>query len=380
MSNRRDYGSGSISFHSDSKLFQGRVYITTAGGKRIRKSIYARTRREAQRKLTELQAQVQNGSYVKQSDISLSLWLQEWFEKYKRAKLKPNTESTYTMLINTLINPYIGNVILKDLSPLRLQEYFNTLSPKYSPSTLLKIKNLLNPALRAAVENDMLSKSPMAGVTLPKPIKPSVRALSAAEITKLCEAAKGYRLYYAILLALETGLRIGELLALTWGDFSASQKSLTINKTLIEVKDKDGKTVRHVQHSPKTESSNRVVPLSVGAMEILADHARETGACIKDDKDKLIFCTKAGSPYEYRNFNRTLAAICQKAGITRVSAHGLRHSFASVLNQRGADLKAISEILGHAKTTTTINTYVHTSSDMKEEAVNLMDIYQRSDD
>jgi integrase len=376
MSTRRTYGSGSISYHKDSGLFQGRIDMSH-GKIRKRKSVYGKTKRETQLKLNALMTQVEKGSFVDNSAKSLSLWLEDWLRLYKNGKLKPNTLIVYNRLIDIAIRQQIGEIDLKDITPIKLQEFFNGLANEYAPATLQKVKNILKPAFQKAVDNNMLKKNPMAGVELPKQVKPLIHALSENEITRLCEAAKEYRLYSAIVLVLQTGLRIGELLALTWKDFKPSKRMLYINKTLIQVKDEQGSTIKQIQHSTKTDSSNRTIPLNAGAMSILSDHMLDAGEMLTSEK--LIFSTKSGNPYDYGNFNRTLASICKKAGIQRITAHSLRHTFATQLHEKGANIKALSEILGHKKATTTLDMYVHPSSEGKEDIVNLLNINDREE-
>lgn len=169
---------------------------------------------------------------------------------------------------------------------------------------------------------------------------------------------------------------IGELLALEWNDIDYANAELSITKTLIRSKSKAKQEVLKVQHTLKTESSLRTVPLSCINVELLKALKKRRLSDGTTDNG-IIFCSTKGTYISFRNFNRTLEAICKKAGIKRISANVLRHSFASIAIDRNAERKAVSKILGHTKIETTYNNYVHPSKERVKEVAELMNFNRK---
>ena len=167
-----------------------------------------------------------------------------------------------------------------------------------------------------------------------------------------------------------TGLRIGEAIALEWKDIDYKNKTITVNKNVVEVKSKEtGKYILEKQDSTKTDSSTRIIPISNNAME-----------CIKNLKEingdkKFIFASQTGQYISPSNFNRMFRGI-QKALNYEVTLglHSLRHTFATLMLNNGIDVKIVSELLGHSNVSVTYNIYIHTIQSQKIKAINIIDI------
>ena len=178
-----------------------------------------------------------------------------------------------------------------------------------------------------------------------------------------------YRLGELVPFLIFTGLRIGEAIALEWKDIDYKNKTITVNKNVVEVKSKEtGKYILEKQDSTKTDSSTRIIPISNNAME-----------CIKNLKEingdkKFIFASQTGQYISPSNFNRMFRGI-QKALNYEVTLglHSLRHTFATLMLNNGIDVKIVSELLGHSNVSVTYNIYIHTIQSQKIKAINIID-------
>jgi integrase len=198
---------------------------------------------------------------------------------------------------------------------------------------------------------------------------------------RLIEAAKGERLYAAIVLALSTGLRRGELLALKWEDVDFENKLLYVRRNLVTIRNQEGRTkTRNVEQSPKTKTSNRILPLSDELIDLLKEHQR------KQEEDKttfgegyqdngFVFCTTKGTPISPRNFSRFVARIAEKAGLKGVSPHTLRHTFATRLAELGVYPTVVQKLLGHATVDVSMEVYSHVFPDVERDAIENLSLH-----
>jgi len=186
-----------------------------------------------------------------------------------------------------------------------------------------------------------------------------------------------YRLYNAFIVNVDTGLRAGELLALTWNDVDLTNGLVTVNKNIVYVKNRDENAVEGykmiVQDSPKTEASNRTIPLTKRSLSILKEmNQKKTG--------DIVFQSKSNTYVGIRNYQRTFHKVLDKAGMKRCSPHVLRHSFVTRCFERNVQTKVISEMVGHAKLAHTTDIYTHIMPGIKRDAVNALDkLYSDAD-
>jgi integrase len=174
---------------------------------------------------------------------------------------------------------------------------------------------------------------------------------------------------HAIILIAYTGMRVGEMTALKWKNVNLEERYIDIVESTGRIKDKNGKYVA-VDKSTKTETSNRRVPLPARGLEMIKyfdsfnpDHEPDDLVCLTANK------TKIGR----RNINRTLDSMCRDANLPHMGIHSLRHSYGSILLERGVNIKTISNLLGHKNITTTYNIYIGVDEKTKEKAVTVLD-------
>ena len=247
---------------------------------------------------------------------------------------------------------------------------------KLSFSSIKKVYVALNSCFNHALMDEAITRNPCLGIVLPSAAERTKRISSLnkeevnllkKEVSKLDTSGKPLYYYgYAYLLILNTGLRMGEALSLTWEDVDFKNKTITVSKNSILTKKRDasgnktGGYELQIQNSTKTSSGNRTIPLNQSAMEALLKlkHGNSTEYVISNSRHKSVLPS---------NFERTFFLILKNAGIEKhCGVHALRHTFASMLFSKGVDVKIVSKLLGHSSVKITYDTYVHLfESDIK---------------
>lgn len=297
---------------------------------------------------------------------ALSVCIREWLDNTKRLSVKPATfdrlETTYAALLK---HP-IASQLVHTLTTSDLQKYINALAADgYSLSTIKKHYHLVSAYIKYANGEGLMLRPIHNNVTLPAKStmqsKRSVPTYTKPEEIALRKVLNtGKRLgYYAALLMLETGLRVGEALALTWDDVQWERSALNVNKTLIRIANR---RKIEVQDSAKSHTSNRVIPLSKMAIEILEKVCERS-----DDPHGYIFAGDDGRPISYEAMRYQIQHACADAKVPYKGQHAFRHTFATNCYKRGADVKLLSKILGHCDVSITFNIYIHLYGDALEE-------------
>jgi integrase len=288
------------------------------------------------------------------------------FVDFVRTEWRPNAELAlkrssvryYNYELEKRIFPALGSVPLCNLSRGQIEECLSNLRQKgFAVSTLRGVRATFSTVLQAAVERGYLEKNPAHGIRIREAVtKPARRFYAPTQIRPLLlELAEPCRtvVYVAVL----SGLRIGEILALRWKRVDLLQNTIEVAETFS-----DGQF-----GSPKTRSSKRVIPMSSILSSVLESH--RTGA-IHKEPDDLVFCTLKGTPLNPKNlYNRELAPACDRIKQPRVSWHSFRHTHATLLGDVGGTLKTAQALLGHSDLETTLNIYTHAIPDSQREAV-----------
>ncbi len=292
----------------------------------------------------------------------------------------------------------IGDIQMGSIDPLIIQKYYTELSKKYSESTVKKTRTLFNTVFDYLVSINVMTANPARGIKMPHSTNYAVQkkehsflSLEQAEkfyktaLMKADETLPGIKTGEYIygrnaqfcLIILYTGMRVGEAYALTWEDIDFEHNTININKTMERIK--IGKKYQWVTDTPKKPASIRIIPMSKVAREqLLYLQTIEPGK--NASKKDNIFVTQSNIPPSQSSLTRTLKAILIRAEINPdgFGLHDLRHSFGSMLLQKGwetnqpVDIKVISELLGHDDVSTTYNTYLHIMSKHKSEVINLL--------
>lgn len=382
MAGKRGHGEGTIYKRKDGR-WEGKLTIGyDTEGKPKRKTFYGKTRREVQEKMDKVKADLQAGTFVESNKITFEQWLNRWLEVYVKPKVKPATFSNYVHLARTHIIPSLGKIELQKLTTDIIQEFYNQKSKSgrldgsggLSPRIIHMMHQVISGTLKQAVKQRMIVFNPADATTRPRLKYKEMNPLTADEVKQYLDAARNERLHTAFLLELTTGMRRGELLALKWEDIDFDKGTLTVKTTLARVRVVDEGKSKLMFSEPKTEKGRRTIPVLPETLKELKAHkARQAqekllvGQAYQDNG--LVFCTPEGKPIEPRGFHRKHTEILKKAGLRHVRVHDLRHTFATILLEANEDPKTIQELLGHAKVSTTLDLYCHSSINMKQQSI-----------
>lgn len=346
-------------------------------------------KRKAERVLKELIAKYE-GLNLENENVLFTAFLDKWLQSVKPI-LKPATWESYDKTVNGKIKPYFEqkNYRFREMKPEIFTEYFVYLATEgksngkggLSYKTVKNIRGVLSSAYEYAIENSYIKDNPVLKSKMPSfahSIKSDVPEYSAEQVRKLLLFAKenDSHIYIFLLLALYTGLRKGELLALTWDDVDYDKKLLRVNKSRTGSR----KAITAQITTPKTESSNRKIPLNDTVLEALKDekkrqdeHAEILGKGY-DKSSSFIIRTVLGKPYvNLSAINRVVNRLTEKAGLPHCTIHGFRHSVASILDDNGVPIQDISVLLGHESVQTTERIYINRRKIAKAETIETLD-------
>lgn len=309
-------------------------------------------------------------------------WLWYWMQK-KKDYIKESTYSNYSNIISNHIIPELGNIKLSNLNNKLIQEY---LINKYktgrldgngglSYKTIRDIIAVVKSSLKYAIKEEMINNINL-DFTYPKiGNKDKIYIMPKKDQERLITYIKQNEdtRNLGILLALYSGIRIGELCALQWKDIDFKNNILHINKTLqrIYIKDNKESVSKIIITNPKTHNAERDIPLNRGFADILKKYQTESNSYILSNCDKWI---------EPRTYRRYFKKCLEKAKIGQINFHGLRHTFATNCIKLGVDYKTVSELLGHANVNITLNLYVHPQMSQKKKCIDLIckNFYEKS--
>ena len=378
---KRGQNEGSIRKRKDG-TWEARVTIgISADGKQQRKSLYGKTRQEVSAKMTDLLNNLQKGIITNPTEMTLAEWLDFYMLEYKKQYVKPTTYNNYTVKVKNHIKPAIGHYKLKALRQDIIQKFVNSLSGKgLAPSTVIDIFKVLSNALETAVDDGLIVRNTANRVKLPKTKKPQINVLTQEQQNAFVEQAKVTYMGVVYIFDLCTGMRLGELLGLKWQDIDFEQNQLHIKRIIRKVKDPDNPEEHwHLEFgTPKTPTSERIIPLNETAIKVLADvweqqeKNKEKASSAYEDND-LVFCTQLGRPLDPNNIRRTCYSICAKIGVSNIHPHCLRHTFATRGAENNVDVRVMQKFLGHATIKETADTYTHVLNDLKQSEILKLD-------
>lgn len=339
--------------------------IDPGTGKRKQKEVGGyRTKEEAEEAAIKIQAELLQGSYIEPSKITVGEYMLDFVNNTLRQQVEPNTFEQRLAFVNNHIIPHIGKIKLTDLSPAHIQKFYNTLREKFGAGHVQNVGNLLNKGYRQALLWNMVNRNPVSLVKKPSTSRKNskMKVWTAEEQrTFLSYAEKGPAMYYSLfLLALTSGMRKGELLGLQWGDIDLKQGIVSVKRTAVWA----NKTL-YLKNMPKTESSIRTIQIP----DRVAKHLRKYKIGQKENKLDFVFPSPRTGGILYPNsldkqFLKTVAG----SGVTRISFHGLRHTFATTLLAANVNPKVVQEMLGHSTIKTTMDTYSHVLPNMQKDA------------
>lgn len=300
--------------------------------------------------------------------------IEKWLYYYKKNNIRVSSFNRYRSVVKLIGKYEIGDVLVKDLTSWQFQNYINQLvEDGYSRETILKQYKVLTEFLLFAMNEGELQKPIYSQVRVPsetniKKKRRGIVSYTAAEQESLKDVLfRGDSLAcLAGVLMLETGMRAGEVLALTWDDIDFRRRAVTISKTTVYSIDK--RSPDYVQKEPKTYSSIRTIPLSKDAMRAI-EIIRNRDNGLSD----YLFHDENGDCFTYCDLRWWVRKSCNEAGVPYYGQHVFRHTFATNCYYKGCDVKLLSKMLGHSSTSITYNTYIHLYGDSLEEMRSILD-------
>ena len=333
------------------------------GKKRWGTKVFRGTRREAEIERTRLQAEQDRGGVADPSREPLGEFLERWLREYAEVKVKANTCEFYQSKVRKYIIPALGRVRVDQLTPLQVQSLESEcLRRGLSSRSVLHIHRVLSQALKWGVRMGCLSRNVAELVDPPRPKKYQARFLDWSEVRILLEAVGPTCYRDLVLLALLTGLRRSELLALRWQDVDLDNGHMSVSRSLVRLDD------GRLEFSTTKSGNPRGVDLPAQAVECLSgmlESARETGAVRPGD---LVFRSEGGGPMNPDTVTQAFGRTVRKVGLEGFRFHDLRHTHASLLLAEGVHAKVVSERLGHASIQITMDLYGHVMAGIQQEA------------
>ena len=377
---RRSRGEGSIYRRASDGLWVGMLDLGIVDGRRRRRTVYGQTEREVRAKLRTLHAARERGANLLAPSWTVEQWINTWLAEIKSFDgTRPRTLALYKGLAERYVYPVLGGVRLDKLTPAHIQRLVTETRDSQtsrgippSAATLRHVYKLIRNALGDAYRMELITRNVATQVKAPPLARDRRPLLGLAETKRLLQAIEGDRLEALYVLALTTGLRRGELVALRWDDVDLTTRQMQVRRAMQRV---DGK-LQFVE--PKTASSLRTVVLPKLAARHLHDHKvrQDAERAARGDAWQeygLVFPSSIGTPIEPRNVNRRWDELRKAAGLDWLRLHDLRHGCATFLLAQGVSPRAIMEVLGHAEIGVTMNTYTHVLPELRQEAADAID-------
>lgn len=361
------------------------------GNRRQHKRRFQGTKAQADKYAVEIQNQVNKGEYIDLEQISLNEYLGKWLEDYCQPNLSFKGLETYRGFINKYIIPNMGGLKLANLKAGHIQSFYTKMAvskadggPGLSNTSILHQHRMLKEALKHAQEWGYIHNNPADKVQPPRRNRPEMKTLSIEQAQYLINSLKDHKIFIPFILALKTGMRVGEVCGLRWENVDLQNGSISITHSL----QRQGKSL--VLKEPKTKKSRRSIPIPQDVVEVLKTVRRQhkedrlaIGSAGYDPRG-FVCAWDDGKPLEpnwvgkqwrrIRDDDKEQAKKEERAPYISdgVRFHDLRHTHATILLSQGVSLKVVQERLGHESITTTGDIYAHVTPTMQQEAVNVL--------
>ena len=362
---------------------EGSVYRRKSDGRWVgslslpdgtRKVFYGKKQSEVIAKLDEAANDLRRGMLAVGSNTTLQEYLENWLENVHKPTIRLSTYLNYRKLLKNYLVPGIGKVKIHRLTPQQVQGFYSQkMSEGLAPKTVNNIHGVLHKALDNAVKWNILPRNVCDAVTPPRIPRKEKNVLTKQQAHTLLEEVRTHRLEALLTLAITTGMREGELLALHWQDMNFEDCSLQVKRAVSYLKG-----YGYVESEPKTAKGRRMIKLPVFVVDILVRHKaqqeeqrREVGSTWID-KD-LVFTNAQGYYYSSSTLRKVFRRFLVSIGLPHMRFHDLRHSAATILLAMKVHPKVVQEILGHSQIAMTLDVYSHALPSMQEDVTRQWD-------
>jgi integrase len=340
------------------------------------------TKKEANKRLTELQGFVDRGRLGANSKMILTDFLDLWLEQHADTKAD-KTSLRYHQIVQHQLKPHLGSVRLDLLTPAVISGLDKKLrSENLAPQTRQHAHRVLHTALNYALTLRLIVSHPMDGLQAPSVPKKEMQVFDVAEARRFLETCRTAQLqrwadpdrlkwlaFFSV--ALNTGMRVSELRGLRWQDVDYEASELRVRQNALRIP-----KVGWVRKSTKTSGSVRSISIDATLLDMLKRHQAEVMnlrvLSPKFDEYDLVFPSEAGTPLEDRRIHYVFKHLCELAGVKKIRPYDLRHCCATLLLSAGVNPKVVQERLGHASVTLTLQTYSHVLPNIQKDAANTM--------
>lgn len=342
-------------------------------GTPVKKEFYGNSKSEAEEKANKYINDLKNGLIQNAENYTVSQLMKIWLFDFlhNSVSIKPSTFQRYEGIYRNYVkSSTIAGTKITKLNSVQIQNYYNDLSKDKSYSQISTLNKVLKVFFNWCYKDGYIIKNPCSNLTLKgnktdiinNKIK-EVKILSIKEINTIKNYIKGTDFELLFLLDLGTGLRLGELLALDWEHINLKEKELKVDKSAKEVYIYDNFDKKHIEtiiQTPKTRHSIRTVPIPSSLIDTLNK---------KENKEGYLFLDKQGNLLKGKNVSSEWTKILKKCNIPHKKFHSIRHTFGSILLQKGVDIETVAELMGHTAISIT-QMYMHSEAKIKSNSVN----------
>jgi excisionase family DNA binding protein len=376
---RRGRGEGALFQRKSDGLWCARVSTDYK-----RSFVYARTKSDVLKKLDQLRqgGEARNSEYER---LTLDRFLDRWLSDAVDGSVRPSTHALYSSIAKNQIKPHLGTFRVRRITADDVSKMLSKLEKAGASARMRQIVlSVLHRALNQAMRWEITTRNVCALVTRPRARRREIHALTNEQIEVFLKAAASDRYHALYVLALATGMRVGELLGLQWVDVDDELGVLTVRRQIVRRPKADDVAKSTELAEPKTSVGRRRIDLPVPVLETLRAHREAMKLEGHADLRDHVFCTKSGVALQYKNLiDRSFAKVLKKAAQLeakergteegapwRFTFHSLRHTAASMLLRAGVHPKVVSERLGHARVGFTLDVYSHLLPSMQRDAAN----------
>jgi integrase len=375
---RRGNSEGTITKRKDGR-WEARISLPDGR----RKSFYGKTRQEVAQRLSQARYEVDRGLSLPDERQTVGQYLTTWLEVV-RTQVRGSTWRRYSDYVRLHLVPTLGKTVLSKLTAQQVQALLAAkLKEGLSPTTVRQMHRVLHGALKDAFRLTLVQRNVTEMVAPPRPARYEMNTLSEEQVRRFCQAAAGDRFYALYVLALTTGMRAGELLALRWQDVDWEHGKLQVRTGVQEARIQEEGTTKvrsvYILAEPKTSSSRRRIALSQIAIEALRTHQQQQDeersvlGPVWDTTYDLVFPNTIGRVMNSYSMRCGFKRLLVEAGLPAMRFHDLRHTAATLALKRGVHPKVVSEMLGHASVKMTLDIYSHVTPDMQQVIADVMD-------